>query len=177
MLCDHANEVPAQCSCFLDCYCYVEGSCRVRDTGRVSSTESALDMLMKTASCAVETCISMITELDRYKTDYNFLIPGSVYRMLRDQADELQSALSEAHHATTTEQPTSGETKSSSTLSAILEAIEESVHQIAQNTQILVSKQPRTPKVSKTCKICKPGEVCVNNEILCKFNQHLESGA
>ena len=56
---------------------------------------------------------------------------------LKDLVNELQCALHEAHRATMTEQPTSMQTKSNSTLNDILAAIEANANLIAANMKMI----------------------------------------
>lgn len=103
----------------------------------MSSKQCALDTLMTKVSYAVERLISIQEEVARHSLDCLGPFEGHAWAMLKDLQNELSSALREAHPATMTEQPTSGQTKSSSISNGILETIEVSALVIVQATKIL----------------------------------------
>lgn len=116
----------------------------------MNSTNSALDTLTQRVTYAAEQVYLIQKELTWFGPSFPIPSRGPAIQHLKDLRQELLSALSEARHATTTEQPTSGETKSSSILNAILEATEENARQTVRNTQMIASIQVELGVVSTT---------------------------
>jgi len=87
---------------------------------------SAYGTLTKKAFSSVDSLNSILEGLPENLEDITILTMEAVYQDLKDTRDELLSALRKVALANTTEQRTSGKTKSSSTLSDILVPMSES---------------------------------------------------
>lgn len=84
----------------------------------MSSTPSALDMLINKVTSAVAQLNSIQWELMKSTSDSRSPELAAAMHRLRGLRDELTSACDEAHDATTTGPPTSGKTNSTGTSSA-----------------------------------------------------------
>ena len=106
----------------------------------MTSTSSALDTLMKTVSSVAERLFSIRAADIKFCRHCGGPMTDLAWTRIKDTRNALSSALCEARRATTTEQPTFGETKSSSTLNDILAAIEAHALVSAELTKIIVSR-------------------------------------
>ncbi len=119
-------------------------------TIQVSLHKSALDTLIVKVSCADEKLRTVQEELWRLERIYPGLTMRPASIQIKDLRSELLSASREAHLATMTEQPTSGQTKLNSTLNDTLVAILGNARQTAASTATIVLLLERLGKDLET---------------------------
>lgn len=108
----------------------------------MSSTQCACDILMEKVSYAVEQLLSIREAVTKHNLVCHGPAQAGVWDQLKDLHRELQSALSEARLAHTTEQQECGKTSSNGISKSTLEAIEVFALQIARSTRILAGSEP-----------------------------------